>query len=440
MSQNYDVFDNLNSYLNNNEDCDIPDDLGDSNIEESFLDQQPEPAPVVRKKRTAVLTNSQESLKSNSPQKRKPSTKREVEISSVDSSSESPCLIPSTSSLETARSSSPAPVEVSEPIHLNDDLDQQISEVQRQYDLLFSKGNNFDASEKRYFAGLKKQFQTLMKQRNAVKRRTRQNRASTFLNDLLALKELFYDICVNRNLLAPIQSCPAPADNRTRRRRNRQQAPEVINLVDSPALVLPGVVNLDSDEEDVPTAVANHSFDSDNYDISIKIKWQGSIERHTLRKHQKFADLIAQLAKDVNADPCRVILNLDEQIIDPNDTPDSIGYRITQFITGRVVEKKVLDMFAGKRSNSAKGQRKPSASTNTITLKVQSDRWKTPLQIAVGAEQTMKIVLIKCAEELKCAAGEIKLSFDGEAVELESTPSQLGLEDGEILDLRFVKA
>ncbi|XP_053698303.1 uncharacterized protein LOC128745294 [Sabethes cyaneus] len=459
MSKQYDIFDNLNRYLDNTEDCDIPDDVGDTDIEGSFIEPQPEPAAVKNKrvtKRTALL----ESIKPSSPPKKTSSNKRKaiadsasddtslLPLKSSDKSPESIPYVPqepmsmlsSTSLDESPESVASAPVRQVEAhtINLDNDLDQQMVEVQRQYDLIFNKSNCYNASEKRYFADLKKKYQNIMRQCKGPRRRSQRNQGSGFLDDLLTFKALLYDICVNRNLMAPKPSSSAAVVNEPARRR-RQAPPEVINLVDSPALILPGVINLDSDEEIASESIANHSFDSDNYEVSIKIKWQGSIKRHTLRKYQKFADLIAQLAKEFNADSSCVILDVNERIIDPNDTPDSIGYKITQFITGRIVEKTVASMFAGKQSKSTRVNANSSASANTISLKVQSDRWKIPLQITVGVEQKMKIVIIKCAEELKCSTGDFKLNFDGEPVEIDATPTDLGLEDGEILDLRFVK-
>jgi hypothetical protein len=75
-------------------------------------------------------------------------------------------------------------------------------------------------------------------------------------------------------------------------RRLRQQDLEVIDLVSSPVLVLPGVVSLDSDDEDPvvvqandkAAAVANSSFDADNYEISVKIKWEDRVIKETMRK------------------------------------------------------------------------------------------------------------------------------------------------------------
>lgn len=101
--------------------------------------------------------------------------------------------------------------------------------------------------------------------------------------------------------------------------------------------VLSFKVNLDSDEEnDAPSSAnrsANLSFDSENYEVSLKVKWEGKIERISHRKFQKMGDLIIALAEKAGADPNHVVLDLDERIIEPQDTPDSIGYRISQFIS-----------------------------------------------------------------------------------------------------------
>lgn len=168
------------------------------------------------------------------------------------------------------------------------------------------------------------------------------------------LRDEMFDICVNSNLFAPqVPAVPAapppvvnsqlPATRSGTRRSLRRQEPELINLVDSPALILPGVVNLDSDEDaDCVMAVkeADQSFDSENYELSLKIKWEGKIERFAHRKHQKFADLIEQLAKRAGSDASHVVLDINERIINPEDTPDSINYRISQFIC-----KSVLNQF-----------------------------------------------------------------------------------------------
>lgn len=114
---------------------------------------------------------------------------------------------------------------------------------------------------------------------------------------------------------------------------------KVIDLISAPPLIMPGVVNLDSDDEDKQKqetrkkALADLSFE-DNYEMSIKVRWNGKVEKHTLRKHQRFEDLIKKFAELENVDENRIILTLgDTKVIQPDDTPDSIGCKITTILS-----------------------------------------------------------------------------------------------------------
>lgn len=455
MSSQYDVFDNLNDYLNANDDCDFPDEAL-----EDLPDQEPDPdeiPPPVKQKRGRKKAAAAEPDPTIPPKRtRRRTAAAAAESVSLDSSDDEDDLLlsdecPSTSNSQSSLRSQSRPPPKQQaafdlPSSTGGDLDQQFNEVQRQYDLIY---NNSPLIQENggYFQNLKKRWQTLLKQR----RSPRGFGSKTFMSNLEQLQEIFYNICVNRNLMpsgtvfstvgAGTSSASAAAAPATGRRR-RQQQPELINLVDSPALVLPGTINLDSDtEEDLPSQqTANVSFDSENYEVSVKVKWEGRIEKFQHRKFQKFADMIAKLAEKSDSDPAHVVLNLDERIIEPDDTPDSIGYRISQFITGRVVRGKLAEMFSKKEPNVAGStkQKKP-VNANVIDLKVQSDRWKKPLEVQIGKDQKMMIVVIKCAEELKCKPGDIKLNFDGDPLPMDSTPEDLDLDGGEVLDLRFLK-
>lgn len=141
----------------------------------------------------------------------------------------------------------------------------------------------------------------------------------------------------------------------------------------------------DSDVEDT----TNKSVDEDlsNPEINIKIKWLGGIESFKVRKYQKFQNIMQLLAKREKTDLEYISLNLKEVIINANDTPDSINYKFMDFIEGRVLRSsikalKVKDM-------------------NNIEVKIQSDKWKKPMMVAIKKNQPFKILLIKLAEELK---------------------------------------
>ncbi|XP_058449122.1 DNA repair protein Rad60 [Malaya genurostris] len=428
MSHQYDIFDNLNNYLDKSDDCVIPDEDLELNNEDSIVEPTPDPPTPVRKK--CLPKKNQPHAQALSPKKSKQNKQAESAVDEIPATSKDIIVVTddlvSNSNVEAAT------------------MDQNFKELEQMYTLIF-KQICTDSASKRHFSSLKKRYQSLLSRRSASSRRRPTRNGTSLLNELTALKEIFYDICVNHNLMTPNSMSSTLQTNGTvtnkRRRRSKQPTViDVVNLVDSPALVLPGVINLDSEEENVPTEnKADYSFDSENYEMSIKIKWRGDIQRFVHRKYQKFSDLIAKLAEKVDADPSCIILDVNDRIIDPNDTPDSIDYKISQFITGRAVEQTVADMFAGKQQSKQAKPSKSSASKNSITLKLQSDKWKQPLHVQVEKTQKMSIVAIKAAEELKCKPAEIRLSFDGDLIDLDLTPLDLELEGDEVLDLRISK-
>ncbi|XP_053664318.1 uncharacterized protein CG4449 [Anopheles marshallii] len=261
---------------------------------------------------------------------------------------------------------------------------------------------------------------------------------------------------------------PAPGSSRTRTsiRRNQVRGPVIISLdcdddpvpmqttnlfssgrvtrrsrtnASNAAESQSNVITLDSDDDSMPEFVgqvnnpskANNSFETENYVMRIKVKWTLGIEMFEYRRFQKFADMFAQLAAKESADSSCIFLNLDDRIVYPHDTPDSINYKPNQFISGRIFRSKAPGLPTAMA---------PSASNNnTISLKIQMETRKQPLRLQIDKQQTMSVLVIKCAEELKCAPKDIKLYFDGELIDNSSKPEDLDLEGDEILDIRFAK-
>lgn len=79
-----------------------------------------------------------------------------------------------------------------------------------------------------------------------------------------------------------------------------------------------------------------------------------------------------------------------------------------------------------------------SVSRTSIELKIQSAIWKKPIHIRIEPTQQMKVLVILCAEQLKCQPKTLQFKFDGELLDVEATPQELDLEGGEVLDLRFI--
>uniref|UniRef100_A0A182KEA1 Ubiquitin-like domain-containing protein n=1 Tax=Anopheles christyi TaxID=43041 RepID=A0A182KEA1_9DIPT len=265
-------------------------------------------------------------------------------------------------------------------------------------------------------------------------------------------------------LLSPISSNPFPPQTRRTRRSVQDNEAPVLAVIsldcdDDPTSSQPifqsryrrmsrrngangagtqtNVISLDSDDENGGAAplgqssAANNSFESENYEMRIKVKWGRGIETFVHRRYQKFDDIIGQLAAKESADKGCIFFNLDDRIVYPSDTPDSINYKSHQFISGRILRTKALTLPASVG---------PSAgNSNMISLKIQMENRKQPLRLQIEKNQTMSVLVIKCAEELKCEPKAIRLYFDGELVDNGNKPEDLDLEGDEILDIRFVK-
>lgn len=103
------------------------------------------------------------------------------------------------------------------------------------------------------------------------------------------------------------------------------------------------------------------------------------------------------LANRENTETECISLNLNDIIINAEDTPESINYKFLDFIEGRVLKSRI---------KVAKVK-----DLNNIEVKVQSDRWKKPLMISIKKNQPFKVICIKLNEELKesVSANDFKL-------------------------------
>lgn len=127
----------------------------------------------------------------------------------------------------------------------------------------------------------------------------------------------------------------------------RSNQVDFIDLISSPLPRVEGTIALDSDgEEVVPlfngksnvTEMSKNpsldiSMEDDNPELSVKINWKGKPEAFKLRKYQKFAVIFKQLAEREGNDMENMVFNINERIVTAEDTPDSIDYKIFQFIS-----------------------------------------------------------------------------------------------------------
>ncbi|XP_053674129.1 uncharacterized protein CG4449 [Anopheles nili] len=336
----------------------------------------------------------------------------------------------------------------------NSNVEDDMQRINNLFDSIY-KTNNPVVNE-----FLKSSHATKMKRSIALLNDNYQKKPSRRANDgkfkkkieSLLVKLSHLNVLVS-NVLLPVVAPSMPATRRRSRRINggNDAALDVIVLDpddDVPttssraATASSNVISVDSDDDEVISLLddslpklhnaADDSFETENYEMRIKVKWGMGVDTFILRKFQKFGDIIARLAAKESADKSCILLNLDDRIVYATDTPDSIGYKPHQFISGRILKDKAPVMAKAPASSGC-------INTNAITVKVQMEKRKEPLRLEIGKDQTMSVLIIKCAEELNCHPNNIRLYFDGEQVDNNSKPDDLELEGDEMMDIRFVK-
>ncbi|KAH8236479.1 hypothetical protein KR026_003036 [Drosophila bipectinata] len=215
---------------------------------------------------------------------------------------------------------------------------------------------------------------------------------------------------------------------------------QVVDSVDLVSAVVPrveGFVNLDSDDE-APAAVPkddSNPFEDDNPTKEVAVSWMGEIQIYKLRRHQKFQHMFEEVAKRNNVAVEDVLIDKYYQIIEPNDTPHSIGLESFHTLTGHAnkTNNNCIETGSINKNNHQELIKKP----RKFQVKVQSNKWKHPIVMVMKKTDSFKILYIKCAEELNLSARLISLFFDGELLDPDDTPINQDMEGNEIIDLHI---
>lgn len=189
------------------------------------------------------------------------------------------------------------------------------------------------------------------------------------------------------------------------------------------------------------------TFDIDS--VNIKLKLDGKIEIHTIRQHQKFLDIFKAVADKHNISTTDVLIYNDSKRIHYDDTPHSIAYRASIFLS-EYYEKHLKDPFNLRRCFLACRIMEQSGTVdsiepfrrcrneNEIEIKVQSDKWSRPLKIMISKVEKFKIALDIIAESVEFKVEQMRLIFDGETIDINDTPLDLEFEGGEIVDCKII--
>ncbi|XP_045782833.1 uncharacterized protein CG4449-like [Maniola jurtina] len=182
----------------------------------------------------------------------------------------------------------------------------------------------------------------------------------------------------------------------------------------TPTTVTDNVVMLDSEETDA----------EDNEPLSVKVIWRSlEISKFTIRKYQKLTQIFDHFAQKENVGKDKLLFTYNNKIFTCDDTPASIDYNIAKFIDGGIVSQSLKDIVHEKTK------------VNGIQIKFQCQNSKKPIEITIGKDDKVSLAMTQCAERLEIPLNKLKFEFDGDVIVGTNTPQQMGLENGDCIDV-----
>ncbi|CAK1593498.1 unnamed protein product [Parnassius mnemosyne] len=167
----------------------------------------------------------------------------------------------------------------------------------------------------------------------------------------------------------------------------------------------------------------------ENEELSVKVYWQSSeIFKFTLRKFQKLTTIFRHFAEKEKVKQDKLLFTYNDQILKPDDTPDSINYNIVKFIDGGIINQDVTKLIKNKNRNESRG----------LQIKFQCQHLKKPFELTIQPNEKFSLAMIKCAEHLEKPLDKLKFEFDGDSITGTMTASELELEGGECIDVKII--
>ncbi|XP_050529170.1 uncharacterized protein CG4449 [Daktulosphaira vitifoliae] len=199
-----------------------------------------------------------------------------------------------------------------------------------------------------------------------------------------------------------------------------------------PSPKMPRVITLD--EENIVVDEKNFQDSEDSFDVinrivNVKVFWRKiRTYRFPIRMFQSFESIYQHFAELENINKSHVYLELNKKPVSSSDTPNSINYKITDFIDGEIEFYKSLDERSTIKYNE-------ELSENEVQFRVMQKDVKHPIFLSMKKVETMVILYIKLSEKLGLDMDSFTLEFDGEKIKKTDTMDSLELDGGECFEL-----
>lgn len=158
-------------------------------------------------------------------------------------------------------------------------------------------------------------------------------------------------------------------------------------------------------------------------DLALMVQSPSRVLKFTIAPSAQFGDIFAQLAKEFDVAPSQIILTWKEGPIQAEDTPSLLG----------ITPADILECIVRKCAPA-----KPVAPVhkkNAMTVKFQCSNKRMTESIEVSKDEPLLEGAQAFAEKASLELSKLVLKFDGDKVDPRMTPDQLGIEDGDCVDV-----
>lgn len=160
--------------------------------------------------------------------------------------------------------------------------------------------------------------------------------------------------------------------------------------------------------------------DKEDDELVFMVHCQSRILRYSIAPHTPFAEILEKLAHEYSVGISQVMLLAKEQPVQPEDTPQSLALSAVDIL------ECIVRKYGGEPSSKAK---------KMITLKFQCANKRSTENIQTALDEPLQVGARVFAQKLGLPFSKLVYKFDGEKVDLRSTPEDLGIEDGDCVDV-----
>jgi hypothetical protein len=164
--------------------------------------------------------------------------------------------------------------------------------------------------------------------------------------------------------------------------------------------------------------------------LTLRVRCRGKIHRFAVNKDDPLVLLCAELGKELGVKGDQILLSHRTVTLSTTASPASLGLSTVDIIDAIVV-------LEGQLVNGGTdGATLSLGSGDTVSLKVQSS--KKTATYSIAKTHALSKVMTAFAAVLEVPVSRIKFTFDGDPISPDHTPTDLDLENDDIIDARLI--